>query len=201
MAFCAFFCCGVQTSRICQTYNPKTNMEPENRPSQKEIDLPNMDFPVLCSSILGSNLLQTSKTHCWIKDWSYCWWFRNPAFTSRGWQLFSHYLQGFRNIPGGCLGFLLSTVFLFHGMQESLTVKESTGNPLLNFNNLEHPQLIYIPDNVTAGKLNNLPSLKNRLVFSNHLCFSVTLYINFWHLSSISKLSISLWLTVLDSPF
>jgi len=47
-------------------------------------------------------------------------------------------------------------------MQESLTVKESTGNPLLNFNSLEHPQFICIPDNVTAGKLNNLPSFKNR---------------------------------------
>ena len=34
-----------------------------------------------------------------------CWWFRNPANQLRlvG---YPHYLQGFRNIPGGCLGFL-----------------------------------------------------------------------------------------------
>ena len=42
-------------------------------------------------------------------EW-YCWWFRNPASTSWGNGSLSHYLQGFSTIPGGCLGFLPSTV-------------------------------------------------------------------------------------------
>ena len=36
----------------------------------------------------------------------YSWWFRNPAITSWGLEKRSHYLQGFHNISGGCLGFL-----------------------------------------------------------------------------------------------
>ena len=36
----------------------------------------------------------------------YCWWFRNPAFTSWGKGSLSQCLQGFSTIPGGCLGFL-----------------------------------------------------------------------------------------------
>ena len=41
----------------------------------------------------------------------YCWWFRNPASAEVG--SLSHYLQGFSTIPGGCLGFLPSTVVGF----------------------------------------------------------------------------------------
>ena len=36
----------------------------------------------------------------------YEWWFRNPAFTSWGWQLIYHYLPGLDYIPGGCSGFV-----------------------------------------------------------------------------------------------
>ena len=35
------------------------------------------------------------------KDISYCWWFRNQAFTSWGKGSLSHYFQGFKKIPGG----------------------------------------------------------------------------------------------------
>ena len=43
---------------------------------------------------------------------SYCCWFRNPARKPVEIGRFSHYLQGFSTIPGGCLGFLPSTVGL-----------------------------------------------------------------------------------------
>ena len=65
---------------------------------------------------------------------------RNPAFTNWGNGSLSHYLQGFIYIyiPGGCLGFLLSTVwsifclghmFLFGlgGMNELFLWSKSTG--------------------------------------------------------------------------
>ena len=41
----------------------------------------------------------------------YGWW--KKSCTSWGKGSLSHYLQGFQNIPGGCLGFLLSTVSSF----------------------------------------------------------------------------------------
>ena len=42
----------------------------------------------------------------------YCWWFRNPARKPADMGVSPHYLQGFSTIPGGCLGFLLATVFV-----------------------------------------------------------------------------------------
>ena len=41
---------------------------------------------------------------------SYCWWFRNPAITC-WYGKYPIYLQGLSAIPGGCLGFLPSTVW------------------------------------------------------------------------------------------
>ena len=59
---------------------------------------------------------------------TYCWWFRNPACTSWGWySSLSHYIQGFRNIPGGA-GFLPSTVSLLN--QWSLPKHDQIDCPL-----------------------------------------------------------------------
>ena len=44
----------------------------------------------------------------WGYNWKtkHCWWFRNPVNSPVEVGSVSHYLQGFRTIPGGCLGFL-----------------------------------------------------------------------------------------------
>ena len=58
--------------------------------------------------------------------WYGFWWFRNPARKPVEVGSFSHYLQGFSTIPGGCLGFLPSTVGfwwrLFHVDVEKFVV-------------------------------------------------------------------------------
>ena len=55
----------------------------------------------------GQKGLLTSKTVL-----SYCWWFRNPAFTSWGEGSLSHHLQGFIH-PRWLAGFLSSTASAF----------------------------------------------------------------------------------------
>ena len=76
---------------------------------------------VLCFFLagFGSGRVLRSGSHRvnftnFMNEHSYCWWVRNPANSPVEVGSLSHYSQGFKNIPGGCLGSLPSTVVYPH---------------------------------------------------------------------------------------
>ena len=65
----------------------------------------------------------------------YCWWFRNPARKPVGVGRLFHYLQVLKNISGGCLGFLKSTVCCWHVKWTRLFLHCSSLPPIVFFRN------------------------------------------------------------------
>ena len=101
----------VYTSNNSQILHDFLCIPSGNAPSSRPGRSGNSSSTVASSNISKGGGSGATSGGLWWLPWVYylyCWWFRNPAFTS--WGSLWHYLRGFDTSQGRCWGFLPSTV-------------------------------------------------------------------------------------------